>query len=90
MGRDPSTIRKSAQALVFMSDNADLAANIKAGEMGERSILGSNDQLVDEFGRYAELGFDEFIVPDFTLGATFEERLAKYDELRSEVIAQLA
>jgi alkanesulfonate monooxygenase SsuD/methylene tetrahydromethanopterin reductase-like flavin-dependent oxidoreductase (luciferase family) len=72
-----------------MSDNAELAANIKAGDMGERSILGSNDRLVEEFGRYAELGFDEFIVPDFTLGGTPDERLAKYDELRSEVIAQL-
>ncbi len=61
---------KSTQALVFMTDNAELAANIRAGEMGERSILGSNDQLVDEFGRYVELGFDELIIPDFTLGGT--------------------
>jgi len=89
VGRDPATIRKSAQALVFMTDNEELIANIKAGDMGERSILGSNDQLVDEFGRYAELGFDEFIVPDFTLGGTFDERAAKYAELSTEVISQL-
>jgi alkanesulfonate monooxygenase SsuD/methylene tetrahydromethanopterin reductase-like flavin-dependent oxidoreductase (luciferase family) len=80
---------KSTQALVFMSDNAELAANIRAGEMGERSILGSNDQLVDEFGRYVELGFDELIIPDFTLGGTAEERFEKYGELQSEVISQL-
>ena len=90
VGRDPDTMWKSAQALVFMSDNADLAANIKGGEMGERSIIGSNDQLVDEIGRYAELGFDEFIVPDFTLGGTAEERFEKYGELQSEVTSQLA
>jgi probable F420-dependent oxidoreductase len=87
--RDPATMWKSTQALVFMSDNADLAANIRAGEMGERSILGSNEQLVDEFGRYVELGFDELIVPDFTLGGTPAERFEKYGELQSEVISKL-
>ena len=88
--RDPATLWKSTQALVFMTDNAELAENIKSGDMGERSIIGSNDRLVDEIGRYAELGFDELIVPDFTLGATPDERLAKYDEFRTEIAAQFA
>ena len=68
--RDPATLWKSTQALVFMTDNAELAENIKGGDMGERSILGSNEQLVDEIGRYAELGIDELIVPDLTLVST--------------------
>jgi len=88
--RDPATLWKSTQALVFMTDNAELADNIKGGDMGERSIIGSNEQLVDEIGRYAELGFDELIVPDFTLGATPDERLAKYDEFRTEIAVQFA
>lgn len=83
--RDPSTLWKSTQALVFMNDNADFAANIKGGDMGERSIVGSNAQLVDEIGRYAELGFDELIVPDFTLGGTPDERVARYHEFQAEV-----
>ena len=81
---------KSAQALVFISDNAELAQNIKGGDMGPRSIIGSTDQLVDELGRYAEMGFDEFIVPDFTLGGTADERFANYRLLQSDVIPQLA
>ena len=85
--RDPATLWKSTQALVFMSDDADLAANIKAGDMGPRSIIGSNAQLVDEIGRYVELGFDELIIPDFTLGATFQERLDRYAELHAEVLS---
>ncbi len=89
VGRDPGTMWKSAQALVFMSDNAELAANIRGGDMGARSIIGSNDELVDQLGQYAELGFDEFIVPDFTLGATPEDRFANYRTLQSEVIPQL-
>jgi probable F420-dependent oxidoreductase len=88
--RDPATLWKSTQALVFMTDNAELADYIKGGDMGERSIIGSNEQLVDEIGRYAELGFDELIVPDFTLGATPDERLAKYDEFRTEIAVQFA
>jgi probable F420-dependent oxidoreductase len=88
--RDPSTIWKSTQALVFMTDNDEFAANVKAGDMGERSIIGSNAQLVDEIGQYAELGFDELIVPDFTLGATPEERVAKYHEFRAEVATHFA
>lgn len=89
-GRDPSTMWKSAQALVFMTDNPELAANLAAGGMGERSITGSNAELVDAIGRYVELGFDEFIVPDFTLGATAEERHAKYCEFRSGVASHFA
>jgi len=88
--RDPATLWKSTQALVFMTDNAEFAENIKGGDMGERSIIGSNEQLVDEIGRYAELGFDELIVPDFTLGSTPDERLAKYDEFRTEIAANFA
>jgi probable F420-dependent oxidoreductase len=89
VGRDPDTMWKSAQALVFMSDDAELADNIRGSDMGPRSIIGSTDELVDQFGQYAELGFDEFIVPDFTLGGTAEERFANYRTLQSDVISQL-
>jgi probable F420-dependent oxidoreductase len=87
VGREPSTVWKSAQALVFISDDQALADNIRSGGMGERSIVGSPAQLVEEMGRYAELGFDEFIVPDFTLGATPEERTDSYRLFMAEVAA---
>ncbi len=89
VGRDPSTIRKSAQALVFISDDAELAENIENGGMGPRSIVGSTDALVEQLGRYGELGFDEFIVPDFTLGGTAGERAMNYQTLMADVIPQL-
>ena len=87
--RDPDTMWKSVQALVFMSDNAELAESIRGGDMGPRSIIGSNDELVDQFGRYAALGFDELIIPDFTLGGTAEERFANYRALQADVLSQL-
>ena len=88
--RDPATMWKSAQALVFISDDEGFAANIANSGMGPRSIVGSTGQLVDQLGRYAELGFDEFIVPDFTLGGTAAERFANYRLIHSDVIPQLA
>ncbi len=90
VGRDPATLWKSTQALVFMSDDDDLAANIKSGDMGPRSIIGSNAQLLDEIGTYVELGFDELIIPDFTLGSTAQERIDHYSELSAEVLSQVA
>mgnify|MGYP003424241274 CR=1 FL=1 len=87
--RDPDTMWKSVQALVFMSGNAELAESIRGGDMGPRSIIGSNDELVDQFGRYAALGFDELIIPDFTLGGTAEERFANYRALQADVLSQL-
>jgi probable F420-dependent oxidoreductase len=85
VGRDPATMRTSAQALVFMSDSAEFAETIRSGDMGARSIVGSTGQLVDELNRYAELGFDEFIVPDFTLGKTAEERAERYQQFHTEI-----
>jgi probable F420-dependent oxidoreductase len=85
VGRDPATLRKSAQALVFISDSAEFAESIRAGDMGARSIVGSPSQLVEELNRYAELGFDEFIVPDFTLGKTAAERTERYQQFHTEI-----
>lgn len=88
--RDVDTIRKSAQALVFLTDNAQFADKVRGGDMGARSVVGSTAELVELFGRYDELGFDEFIVPDFTLGNTAEERADRFRTLKSDVIGQLA
>jgi probable F420-dependent oxidoreductase len=88
--RDPATIRKSTQALVFPTDDPSFAATIRDGDMGARSIAGSNDEILAALGQYIELGFDEFIVPDFTLGNAPDERADCYRMLQAEVISQLA
>jgi len=83
--RDPSTLWKSAQALVFISDDPSFAATIRDGDMGPRSIVGSTQELTDTIGQYVELGFDEFIVPDFTLGNDAAERLERYQQFHTEI-----
>lgn len=90
VGTDPASMHTSVQALVFMTDDADKIAGIKAGDMGDRSIAGSNDQLVEQLGRYAEMGYDEVIVPDFTLGGTAERRRERFERFNTEIAPQLA
>ena len=64
--RDPSTLQRSTQALVFLGpDGAKVAEDFGAIRP---SIGGTPAQLVETVGRYAEAGVDELIFPDFTLG----------------------
>lgn len=68
-GRDPQTLRRSTQALVFPGD-AEKAAAVAA--KGRPAIGGSAQQLVDAMGAYADAGVDEFILPLTTLGSAAE------------------
>ena len=89
VGRDPDTMHTSAQALVFLTDDDQARQSALDGPMGDRTIAGSTDEIVDQLGRYAELGFDEFIVPDFNLGRSLDQRRDALARLRADVIAQL-
>jgi alkanesulfonate monooxygenase SsuD/methylene tetrahydromethanopterin reductase-like flavin-dependent oxidoreductase (luciferase family) len=88
-GTEPDSMHTSVQALVFMTDDSSMIEKVMAGPMADRSIAGSDDHLVDQLGRYAEQGFDEVIVPDFTLGATQEERFSAYEHFAAAIIPQL-
>ncbi len=86
---DPTSLHTSVQALFFMTDDADKAAKISASETGPRSIAGSDDFIVNEIGRYADLGFNEVIIPDFTLGKTADDRREAYERFSASIIPQL-
>lgn len=87
---DPGSLHTSVQAMFFLTEDDDQIAKIKASETGERSVAGSIDHIVATIGEYAELGFDEVIVPDFTLGKTREERFDAYHRFTAEVIPSFA
>jgi alkanesulfonate monooxygenase SsuD/methylene tetrahydromethanopterin reductase-like flavin-dependent oxidoreductase (luciferase family) len=89
VGRDLSTIHTSVQALIAITDSDAVRDKVLAGAMGPRSIAGSVDELVDTLGWYRELGFDEFIVPDFNLGSTPAERAERLDQIDRQLVAQL-
>ena len=87
LGRDPSTIARSAQALLFLSDDESwLAERRKAMAGGMAAMVGTTSELVDVVGAYAAAGVDELIVPDFTLGSGARKR-DTLDRFLTEVAA---
>jgi alkanesulfonate monooxygenase SsuD/methylene tetrahydromethanopterin reductase-like flavin-dependent oxidoreductase (luciferase family) len=86
VGRDPATIRRSAQAMVFFADSDATRDAIRAKAPEGRSLVGGPNELIDLIGQYVEQGVDEFAIPDFSLGKSPERRMAAYERLQAEVL----
>lgn len=80
-GRDPATVKKSVQALFFVTDDASTAEMLRSKVPADRSVVGTVGEIAEVFGKYRDLGFDEVCVPDFTLGATTSERIDNYAKI---------
>jgi len=65
--RDPATIARSAQALVFLTDDEKAAADFVAATGGRAAIAGPPERFAEVCAAWREVGLDEVIVPDFTL-----------------------
>ena len=89
-GRDEQSMHTSVQALIVISESPEVIERAGVGAYGERTLAGSVAQIVDAIGRYAELGFDEFIVPDFNLGREPELRRERLERINTEVVQALA
>ena len=87
VGRDPATVRRSSQALFFLTDDDASRDRLKELAPQDRSLVGNAAELIDLLGTYVDAGVDELAVPDFTLGATAERRLDTYQRLRDEVLS---
>ena len=87
VGRDPGTVRRSAQAMVFLADDDTTRDRLRAVAPAGRSLVGGPSELVDLFATYVEAGVEEFAIPDFTLGATAAERADTYARLHAEVLS---
>jgi len=85
-GRDRSEIHRTAVALLLSGVSEDEANAMGAFMAGRPKVLGTIEQMRDTIGAYAEAGVDEFIVPDFTLGA-LDARKETMDLFINEVAA---
>lgn len=83
--RDPKTIQRSAQSLMFLSD--DPSVRERNGQ-GGRTIAGNVDQVAETMREYRDAGVNEFIVPDFTLGKDMAAKKAVMDRFINEVAPQ--
>lgn len=66
--RDPATIRRSTQALVLLTDDAVRADAFVRAAAPRAAFAGSPAQFAELVGRWAEVGVDEVVVPDWSLG----------------------
>ena len=80
-GRDPATIKKSVQALFFVTNDQATTDMLKSKVPADRSVVGTVGEIAEVFARYRDLGFDEICVPDFTLGASASERIDNYGKI---------
>jgi alkanesulfonate monooxygenase SsuD/methylene tetrahydromethanopterin reductase-like flavin-dependent oxidoreductase (luciferase family) len=86
IGRDPSTIARSTQALFFVGDPAKVNGLIERVKP-RPAVGGGAGELVEAVQGWADVGVDEVIVPDFTLG-TGAQRLEALDLIVEQVVPQ--
>jgi probable F420-dependent oxidoreductase len=79
--RDPATMHTSVNAFIDFGPASAPA--------GRPTVTGSPEQLIDQFGQYAEAGFDEFNLPDWNLGASSAERIDTVARIKADVIDKL-
>jgi F420-dependent oxidoreductase-like protein len=83
LGRDPKTIRRSAQAMVTISNDPAVLERVRGP--GRPAVAGSVEEVRDAIGQYVEAGLDEFIMPDFNLGRSVEQRKEAFDRFIDDV-----
>jgi F420-dependent oxidoreductase-like protein len=67
LGRDPASIGRSANALLFLSENPAWVAERRGRDHGRPAIVGTPSEVVDIVGAYRDAGVTELIIPDFNL-----------------------
>lgn len=78
--RDPATLRRTAQALIFIGDDGAE----RASAAGRAAIGGTPQQLTDILGEYRDAGVDEFVVSTFGKGNT-----AQIDEFADQIWTEI-
>ena len=69
--------------------NADERAKAEKEASANRTVIGGAAELVEQIGRYGELGVDEFAIGDYTFGETPQQRTDMYQTFHSDVLSQL-
>jgi alkanesulfonate monooxygenase SsuD/methylene tetrahydromethanopterin reductase-like flavin-dependent oxidoreductase (luciferase family) len=69
LGRDPSSLQRSTQALLYLSNDEAWLAPHRSDDVERPIIVGTPGEVTEIVARYAAAGCDELVVPCFTLGA---------------------
>jgi F420-dependent oxidoreductase-like protein len=90
MGRDPDSITRSANALLFLSEDESWVAERRSRDVGRPSIIGTPSEVVDIMAAYADAGVDEIIIPDFNLGRDPARKRDTMDMFMEQVVRVVA
>jgi alkanesulfonate monooxygenase SsuD/methylene tetrahydromethanopterin reductase-like flavin-dependent oxidoreductase (luciferase family) len=66
--RDPSSIHRSTQALMYLSTDESWLARFRDRDPVRPVIVGTPAEVVEQVAAYRDAGVDELIVPDWTMG----------------------
>jgi alkanesulfonate monooxygenase SsuD/methylene tetrahydromethanopterin reductase-like flavin-dependent oxidoreductase (luciferase family) len=89
IGRDPTSIVRSANALLIVSDDEDRLARFRDRDLGRPTIVGTPAEAMEVVAAYRAAGVDELIIPDWTLGRDPGAKRATMDLFMTEVAAQV-
>lgn len=84
VGRDPKEIKRTAVALLFMSEDPEYLERTRNSNLQQATIIGTPEEIRDIVAEYENIGVDELIVPDFTLG-TGDKKIATLDQFIHDV-----
>jgi F420-dependent oxidoreductase-like protein len=88
-GRDPATIKHSAQALLFLTDDQATLDRLRARPIERPTIMGTSAEVQEVMAAYRDAGVDEFIIPGFTFRSP-SERAETLERFATEVAAAIA
>jgi F420-dependent oxidoreductase-like protein len=88
IGRDPATMARSTQAMLYLSDDQDWLARHRSSPSDRPHIVGTPGEVVEQIAEYRDAGLDELIVPDWTMGP-LARRLDTLDRFVAEVATHL-
>jgi F420-dependent oxidoreductase-like protein len=89
VSRDPASVERSTQAMVFSSDDQSELARWRERDFPMPALVGSPAEITDRLGAYQRLGIEEFVVLDRTLGSELSARLEHMEAFLENVAAPL-
>lgn len=84
-GRDPSTMHRSAQAMIVFADTPDDHSGVDP-VFADRTIAGTPEQIAEQIVAYEPQGFGEFILPDFWQINDLGHKRELYERFVTEVV----
>ncbi|MCZ6616596.1 MAG: TIGR03560 family F420-dependent LLM class oxidoreductase [Gammaproteobacteria bacterium] len=84
VGRDPREIKRTAVALLFMSEDPEYLEQMRNSKVQQANIIGTPEEVREVVAEYENIGVDELIVPDFTLGGG-DRKIATLDQFIHDV-----